>query len=721
MGARMNRERAPDTTAIGLHMLAVAGSIGLSSWFMIDLTRPAGGVTVIWLASGLLAGILLTSPHRVWPAYIAAAFVGDLLARTVYGDPLLAIAGRGFASTLEPCIVVYALRFLVGNVSDPANLRRVARVAMSSTLVACAISALIAAATSLALGSAPFVPTFAAWFISHTLGMVIFATLVGVARDLGTSVFARPGRHWKFARSIALVAATTLWVFSQSRYPSLFLIYPPLLLAVFRHRFAGWVIGMMLVVVISAVATETGTGPLSLMVDTSVQQRTLLLQLFIAITCLTTLPVAVVLAERGRLAAKLRESERNYRLLADNSRDLVVRMQADGQRLYVSPAVKEVLGWEPGELAEPRSELVHPDDRARLADALKALLSTGKATAVVYRMLHKDGHYVWIEALARRVQAAQPDRPAEIVYTGRDISKRVLAEQALADEQRRLGAVTDNLPALVTHIDTEQKYTFVNAFYRKVFGSDPGAIVGHSIREVRGEPLYATLRPHVEAVLRGELVTFEGDADANGRHYYYQTHYIPDIADGAVRGFYAMTFDISELKRAQQDLLRLAQHDSLTGLGNRNKFNERLTLALAKSRRNQHPIALIYLDIDRFKRINDTLGHAVGDAVLCEFARRLEHNVRDTDLAARLGGDEFAVIIEDIDSPAGSEIIARKLLAAMQREFVVGDAVLCATTSIGIAFCRNVPSADTLMQFADNALYEAKAAGRNTYRIATAD
>ena len=699
-------------------MLAVAGLIGFCSWLSIALTRPEGGVTIIWPVSGLLVGILLTSPRRLWPAYIIAALAGDLLARAAFDDPLLAIASRGIASTLEVCIVVYALRFFVGNVSDPASLQRVARVAMVSTLLACATSALIVAATSPGLGRASFNSIFAGWFTSHVLGIVIFATLIGVARGLGTSVFGRPGRHWKFARSIGLVAATTLWVFSQSRYPFLFLIYPPLLLAVFRHRFAGMVIGITVVMIISIGATVAGSGPFFLVADTSAQQRIWLLQLFIATACLLTLPVAVMLAERGRLAARLRDSKQSYRMLANYSHDLVMRLRADGHRLYVSPSVKEMLGWEPGELVEPCWDLVHPDDRPMLADAMEALYLTGDVTTVVYRALHKDGRYVWIEALAQRVPSAQKDRPAEIIYTGRDISKRVAAEQALADSERRLRAITDNLPAMVAYVDTGQRYTFANAFIGTVFGIDPASTIGRTIREVRSEQLYASIRPHVEAALRGERVTFESEFEANGRHYYHQSNYLPDFtADGAVRGFYAMTYDISELHAAKQELQQLAHHDSLTGLANRNKFNERLTLALAKSRRNKCPIALICLDIDHFKEINDTRGHAVGDAILCEFAMRLHANVRETDMAARLGGDEFVVIIEDIDSADVPEIIARKLLVAMQRNFVVNAAELHATTSIGIGFCRAGASADALMLAADNALYEAKSAGRNTYRV----
>jgi diguanylate cyclase (GGDEF)-like protein/PAS domain S-box-containing protein len=723
--AVVNNERVIATT-LGLRMLAVAGLIGVCAWFAIDLTRPAGGVTVIWLASGLLAGILLTSAERLWPAYICAALVGNLVARIVYGDPLLDVVVRSVAGTLEACIVAYALRIIVGNVTDPANLRQVARVAMTSTLLACATSALIATAASSAarstFGNGSFTSTYESGFASHALGMVIFATLTVVARDLGTSLFGRRGSRWKFARSMTFVAVTTFGVFSQSRYPLLFLIYPPLLFAVFRHRFAGLVIGITLVVIISLAATLIGMGPLSLAAEASLQQRTLLLQVFIAVTCLTTLPVAVVLTERGRLAANLRASERNYRLLADHSRDLVVRLRADGNRVYVSPSVKEMLGWEPQELSEARWDLVHPDDRARLADTIKMLLTDGNAATVEYRIAHKDGHYVWIEALAKCVPATTPEESAEVIYSGRDISQRKATEQALADYQRQLRAITDNLPAMVMRVDAEQRYTFVNAQLGKIFGIEPRTMLGRTIREIVDEKLYASIRPHIDAALRGERVTFEGEFEANGKRYFREAHYVPDLReDGSVAGFYSMTYDITELQAAKQELIRIAQHDSLTGLGNRNKFHERLKLALAKARRNQHPIALICLDIDHFKQINDTHGHAAGDAVLCEFARRLHANVRGSDLAVRLGGDEFAILIEDIDYANVPRIVARKLIAAMEPEVAVDGASLRVTASIGIGYCHTSTDADALMLAADKALYEAKAAGRNTYRVALSD
>jgi len=429
-----------------------------------------------------------------------------------------------------------------------------------------------------------------------------------------------------------------------------------------------------------------------------------------------------VLAERGRLAARLRQNERDYRMLAVHSRDLVVHMRADGRRLYISPAVTELLGWELDELPELGRELIHPDDAATLTEAMTRLLHTGDPASVIYRARHKHGYYVWIEALARRVPSVDPALPAEIVYSGRDISERVQIEHALADNQRRLRAITDNLPALVAHVDKGERFTFVNAQLCDALDRGPESILGQVMPAVVGWRIYNEVRPRLQAAFQGEQVTFEAERGFQGEPRTYQVTYVPEFDDDrSVKGVLMLLFDISRLKDAERALDLLARHDSLTGLANRRQFGERLELALARRKREGRPLALLCFDIDRFKKINDTLGHAVGDAVLIEFARRLQRNLRESDLAARLGGDEFVVIIEDAGTVEAAEVVAAKIIAAISPLFSVDAATLQVTTSIGIGIAAAGTDAETLMRAADEALYQAKASGRNTYRTVAAD
>ena len=575
---------------------AVAVLVALSCWISIRFTRPPGGTSTLWIASGLLTGIVLTSARRYWTGYVVAAFAANVIVRIAIGDAWHAALGLGFACIIDTLVVVMVLAHWVGDATDTAKLKLTARVAPGSTLVACAVSALIAAWVLANGGTMSFGNAYAAWFTSHALGTVIFATLTVVMRSQGRLLLGRPGRRLEMGLVLALLGAVCLGVFTQSRYPLLFLVYPPLLLSAFRHRLAGVVIGTTIVTAIAIAATLAGNGPFNTIPNGTPLERILLLQVFIATTCLVAFPVATVLAERRLLARNLRQN------------------------------------------------------------------------------------------------------------------------------QRRLRAITDNLPAFVTHVDTTGHYTFANAYMGRMLGIDPDTLVGRSVREVAGK-VYDEVKPHMEAALRGETQTYELERDFHGQRYHLQSTYIPDVDPGGeVVGYYVLSFDISQLKRAEQQLSLLARHDSLTGLPNRRHFDEEFTITVARQRRNKRPIAFLYLDIDRFKEINDGLGHAVGDDVLREFAQRLKGSLRATDFIARLGGDEFAVLLEEVDTPEIAQLVASKLIVAMRRDIATEGNAVHVTTSIGIAFCQRIAcSEDELIKIADGALYQAKAAGRNTWRIVMAE
>ena len=202
-----------------------------------------------------------------------------------------------------------------------------------------------------------------------------------------------------------------------------------------------------------------------------------------------------------------------------------------------------------------------------------------------------------------------------------------------------------------------------------------------------------------------------------------RSSYMPHFdADGAVAGFYALTVDITELKATQTALDRLARIDALTGLANRRHFEEHVGQALARSRRSGRGGALLYLDVDRFKHINDTLGHAAGDAVLREFARRLGGRLRRTDLAARYAGDEFVVVLEGTAPVDHARTVAEAIVESMKAPFRVAGTELMVTTSIGLAlFDGSEASFDAVLARADRALYRAKAGGRNAVACAASE
>ena len=363
-------------------------------------------------------------------------------------------------------------------------------------------------------------------------------------------------------------------------------------------------------------------------------------------------------------------------------------------------------------------EFYAPEARPVIEAAVAAAIAHGTPYDLELPFVTAKGRSLTVRAQG---EAVMLDGTAVRLFGAfQDITERKAAEQALAESKRRLQLINENLPALIAHVDAEQRYTFLSNHIRTVFGLDIEAALGRTMREIRGEAAYAQLAPYALAALRGEKVAFSYTDQVHGRSVQYQSNYVPDVdATGRVQGFYAMTFDITELHETQRQLELLARVDTLTGLPNRRQFDERIEEALLRSKRLGQTMAVMFLDIDHFKRINDTFGHAGGDAVLREFARRLRACVRGTDCVVRLAGDEFVVLLEGISGVREVNALADKVVGCIRPPFEVEGSMLAVTTSVGVATCVNggTSAADVLAQ-ADGALYQAKRLGRDRYAIA---
>lgn len=295
-------------------------------------------------------------------------------------------------------------------------------------------------------------------------------------------------------------------------------------------------------------------------------------------------------------------------------------------------------------------------------------------------------------------------------------------QNALAAGEDRLRTITDNLPVLIAYIDREQRFQFANGTYRDWLGLDPASLVGQRVLDMVGPALYEERRINIDRALAGERVDFEMQSTTQGVPRHLQISYLPDRRpDGSVSGIYTLSTDVTVLKTAEQQMRQLARYDTLTGLPNRLQVEEKLPEAMARCARSRRPMALMFLDVDKFKTINDTLGHAAGDEVLKEFGHRLLACVRKTDTVARLAGDEFVVILEGLNSIDEPQFVARKIIATIGGEFQVLGHPLAVSTSLGIVLYEggNDVSPARLLARADEALYEAKAAGRNTFRMAS--
>jgi diguanylate cyclase (GGDEF)-like protein/PAS domain S-box-containing protein len=323
-----------------------------------------------------------------------------------------------------------------------------------------------------------------------------------------------------------------------------------------------------------------------------------------------------------------------------------------------------------------------------------------------------------------------------VIMIRRSSQRTEEAEAALRESEERLRLVANNVPALISYVDREQRFRFCNRTYDDWFGVAPQRMHGRSIAEVFGDETYGRMRAEIERVLGGSNVEFElvtGDAE---RRRTLQVACVPHLAaEGEVLGFYMLANDVTQLKRAQEELRFaaiqlqhdarrlefLAHHDTLTGLPNRAMFSERAREAVAHARRHRKNCAFLFLDLDNFKTVNDTLGHDVGDALLKLIASRLRASVRGDDFIARIGGDEFCVLLQDIADPREAAAVAQKLLHELGKSYRIGEHRVSSGASVGIA-CVPQDGEDvaTLLRLADLAMYRAKELGRNGYQFFSA-
>lgn len=359
-----------------------------------------------------------------------------------------------------------------------------------------------------------------------------------------------------------------------------------------------------------------------------------------------------------------------------------------------------------------------------------ALASGLLAWMLVFRLLGP------LEALRNQVWAIRHEdtdiavlrdgRRDEIGELGRAfyelMAERERAEELRSASEKRLRLIADNLPVLIAYLDHARRFQFGNATFEKWFGVPPEQLIGMTVSELMGREAYAQVRDYLDEAYAGRSVTCELRLEVQGAPRFLQGTFIPDIQpDGSVAGVYALKHDVTHTKEVEEQLVQLTRIDTLTGIANRRMFTETLQHALDRARRSGKALALAYLDVDHFKRINDSYGHGVGDEVLKEFARRLTAGVRNTDTPARMSGDEFVVILEEISSRAEAERIGAKIVASMRVPIETSKGLVHASSSVGIALSKPDQTQEQLLAAADSALYAAKGQGRDGYAVCDGD
>ncbi|MET0556926.1 MAG: EAL domain-containing protein [Vicinamibacteria bacterium] len=419
--------------------------------------------------------------------------------------------------------------------------------------------------------------------------------------------------------------------------------------------------------------------------------------------------------DRKRSQERLRESEARFRQMAETVGEVFWMSSDTGARLlYVSPAFEAIWGRTCEELyADPGLWLqaIDPAHVRAVVTALEAL-AEGTPYDVEYRIVRPDGAERWIHDRGYPMY----DDAGKVVLTSgvaSDVTKRKQDEDAMRLSALAFESIGDGV--MVT--DAEQRIVSVNHAFTAITGYEESEVVGHSPRFLQSgrhdAAFYAAMWREIRAVghWRGEV----WDRRRSGEIYpeLLSISAVRDAA-GAITHYVGVSTEISSLKEYEARLHHQAHHDALTGLPNRVLFQQRFDEALARARRHQQMLAVVLLDLDHFKTINDSLGHAAGDLLLEAVASRLGERVRATDTVARLGGDEFALLLDDTKEPQAAAVVGRALLEALAAPFELAGHQLYVTASLGVScYPQDGADAESLLKNADTAMYRAKGEGRN--------
>jgi diguanylate cyclase (GGDEF)-like protein/PAS domain S-box-containing protein len=430
--------------------------------------------------------------------------------------------------------------------------------------------------------------------------------------------------------------------------------------------------------------------------------------------------VASVIDITDRKAAEqaLREHEQKLDLILKTLPYGVQENDTEGRITYSNPAHHRILAREPGELVGQYiwDAQLNEEERARLRNYLAYTVSEQpKPEPYVGHKLTKDGRDITVEV----VWAYQ--RNAEGAVTGfisivSDITERKAEEARL----RQSAAVFESTAEGILITDPEANIVAVNPAFTAILGYHEDEVRGQNPRIYRSdhhdEEFYRTMWNHIMewGQWQGEI----WNRRKNGEAFpVWETISAVRNPSGSIIHFVAVFSDISRIKETEEELLHMANHDPLTNLPNRLLLNERLDHVLKVARREGLPTALLFLDLDHFKEINDSLGHAAGDALLCEVAEIFRYELREVDTVARVSGDEFVIVLENTQIGNAAKI-AKKLHRALDTPLSVGEHEVSVNTSIGIAMApRDGDDAATLLKNADAALYHAKERGRNTFNF----
>ena len=432
--------------------------------------------------------------------------------------------------------------------------------------------------------------------------------------------------------------------------------------------------------------------------------------------------------QRKQAEETLRVSDERFRVAFNQASVAMSITGLDFKFLQVNETYCKLTGYSADALSGMTIRDVIREQDIADASRLRAGLLAGERDSYQRerQLRRKDGGLIWVNVVASLIRDGS-GRPVHFVTMMQDVSERKQAEQALRESEERFRQLADNVPEAFWVIEARTwQLIYVNPAGERMLGqpaTELSSDTRHWMRLVHPED-----RVRVRAAKR-RLLTGQGYEEEfrivrqDGSVRWIQDCAIPlRDASGEMYRIAGISADITQRKEYEQKLVHLAHYDVLTGLPNRVLFYDRLKQALAQARRNGWMTAVLFLDLDRFKNVNDTLGHVVGDELLNLASARLLGCIRTGDTVGRLGGDEFAIVLSNVAGQHDASLVAQKIMSVLIEPFILGGGEVFVTASIGITlYPTDSTDQDTLIRNADTAMYRAKDLGRNSCQFYTTE
>ena len=714
--------RAPiNESLIGLALL-------VSSIISILLTRVPGGITLFWPGSAIAAALLIRMPRIRWVSATISVVAALLIANVVAAHRSWPIAALFSSVSLAEIAMMVAV-FRAWPLPYPDI--TVNQAAIMAAIFGIAIPGVAAIGAGLVLHlnfAVPFVEGTLQWWSSHAIGAcllgppIILFSVKGIRRLLQGQFFAVN------ALTLLLCLVGCYLTIRYVRFPfvSLGLL---LLIAGFRMGGLGASLASLCFGLMVSTLWILGIRPIGL--DPTASTSVSLLGLpVIALLATVIPPIAVGLGSdsRRKAAAALRTSERRFRESMEHSPIGMLISDLSGTWSYTNIALQQMLGYTAEEFrALPPGGPSKSEDWKESETRWKRLLS-GEIDSynIVRSFQHKDRHWMWAQ-VAVSVLRDEEGSPIHLIAQIESLEARQREEEKLAGERERLRITLQSIDDAVITTDAQTHITYINAAAESLLGLVMSAVEGRRVDEVIHllDPETSKTAANLigQSALHGTVFRRERAClllRADGT-FCHVTDIVSPVLEttGAVSGMVIVFHDVTLDVERTRDLQHRAMRDPLTGLSNRAEFDQRLRTVFGKARQLDRPAAILAIDLDRFKAVNDAAGHAAGDAVLCKVAEACRYVVRISDVVGRLGGDEFAIILDNCAEKRATDIGEQLLRALNPLEFEWQGSRYAIGASIGLAMNKDMADVKSWLEAADKACYIAKRDGRGLLRISS--